>query len=312
MTDGPIQVNPQDLFLYGGTLTTHVLKDLADYGNTVSSISQCMADAFATLPEGTHPFLEGMDAYRLVVSRNVKEFQGFVQDLQSGLAAMQAAATAIAVAYATTDSDSANSISMVDFAFGGGGAAPKGFPTDGVTTLADERAANAAASGQYTMAAQAAENPDAMQGVQSSYNLPDGSTIVIFTDGSMLQIKSTRGNDPFLPTNSKVMTVVDGGNVAQVITRTESEDYSGNRTTSTTRQTRQADGSYTTSGSAITNEVDGDLTVSTTTTDSQGKTQTSQVVVPNRAETTPAPSPDQGEIEKREQQYNSHAMYAPH
>lgn len=305
---GSVQVNPQDLMNYGMAMAQDYITALSTLTDPIDGIVGHTMTAFLTPPgSGTGPLAEAISV-QAVVKRNMTEFQAFLQDVNTSVTAMQNAATAMAVAYVTTDNDSAINLSTVDFAFGDySGKPPQGFPTTGVSTM-DQQAQD---SGQYTEAAQiASTNPSGAQlkdmlAMATGQKAVAGGTEYTFADGSVLVIATTPGSDPYLGGSTTSMTVYKDGKTktpTSVVANGVTYDYSGQQTTTETRQTVAPNGKTVTSTTSVTRLNNGNLEISTTTPGADGKPVTTNTTVKpadSGAETDPS---REGEIQKIEDQ----------
>jgi len=300
-----VQVDPMDLIQYGGTLGMKVGEAQGELSAAFIGIGLQAQTAFATKPPNTMPFSEGLTAIAYN-NRNMADFQAFLKEVGLGLQAIAMAAQSMAVVYATTDDDQAASVNSVDFAFAGASPPPAGFPKDGVSTIHDQQVAADAASGRYTSAALAADDPDMLQYATGSQAVP-GGTLYTFADGSKLQITTgASGQSTYISDKSRSVAVYKPGadKPATIVTTGESTDYSGQPTKSKTTQTLGTDGKYVTSSESTTHLATGSVAVSTSTTDATGKTTTTQAQVDPPVKTEPDPS-TLGEIEKRQAKYNA-------
>lgn len=301
---GSVNVNPMDLVSYGGDLVKAVAQAQGQLTGPFTGISEHAAAAFLTYPGGTNLFAEASTAYN-VNSRNLNDFQAFIKDVGTGLQAIMSAATSMAVVYATTDGDSADSVNSVDFAFAGTTSAPAGFPTKGVSTMSDQQMAADDAAGNNTTAAAAADDPNMLQYATSKTSVP-GGVLYTFADGSRLQITTATGQSMYLGQSSRTVSIYKQGQnkPATVITTGDSTDYSGQPTKSKTTQTLTSGGKYVSSSESTTKLAGGGVSVTTTSTGTDGVTHTTTTNVAPPPKQAPAPS-TLGEIEKREQQYQS-------
>src|ERR1043166_4710725 len=157
MAGDSVRVDPMGLVNYGSQLGQAGQSAQGGVTDPLVGISQNTNAAFGTSAGLAGSFDEGITAMQ-VVYRNLHDFQAFLQDVATGLQAIESAAMSMAVVYDTTDGDQAAQLNAVDFAFAGSTVTPDGFPRTGVSTLFDEQQAAMAASGQYTTAAYAADD----------------------------------------------------------------------------------------------------------------------------------------------------------
>jgi hypothetical protein len=304
MGDGSVKVNPPDLLKYGMDLVFQMSTEQSNLAEPFEGIGQHAVGAFGNMATGTSQFAEGRTAMAINM-RNLKDFQAFLKEVGTGLQAIQSAAMAIGVAYATTDDESALGLNAVDFAFAGTSGAPDGFPKKGMTTMSAEQAKADAESGRYSEAGQAADNPDMLQ-YATETETADGYRYT-FSDGSVLVVTDAYNPGNFISSSSRTTSVYKPGDKqpSSVITTGESYDYSGQKTTSKTTQTLDADGKYVTSTSSTTQLSGGGVHVTNTTVGTDGKPQTTNTtVVPDKT-----PSPADSELtptQQIENKYNAH------
>ncbi|HTJ39159.1 MAG TPA: hypothetical protein VL738_38530 [Dactylosporangium sp.] len=293
-----------DLIDYGAALAGDMADAQGQLVEPITGISQHSAAAFIHLASGAAGVFSEAKTANAIISRNLQDVQAFLQDVGTGLQAIQSASTVMAVAYATTDGESADSVGAVAFAFADGSAgAPKGFPTKGVSTMFDDQMARDAAAGRNTSAALAADDPSMLQ--YATETEVQGGYLYTFADGSKLMITTGTSGSMFISNNTTTKSIYKPGDKqpSSIVTTGESTDYSGQPTKSKTVQTAGADGKYITTTESTTQLSGGGVHVSTTTTGADGKSHTSDATV--MSDKPVADGSGLGEIEKREVQYDS-------
>ena len=297
----------------------------------VNQIPKFAQDGFAGKPQNAPSGMDGFagsfpeaQLVQHINNTNFFDFVSMLHDVTMGLQNVAFAAQTVCDAYHLNDTSSAKDLNSlitvdgVDFAFGRGGARPKGLASRIGKTVLDQQfedaQKNAGNQADGNMANLMSGDPSAMNGtidtqfsylpmgqsvqtttitypdgskvVQSTYKYPDGRTVENFTtfngkgqQQSTAQRTSTRTDSGTTVVTSA--TDAQGHKSGSTTTTSSRTDFPGPEepVSTTTKDTTNSDGSHSTT--TTTSTQGGPTTTTTTTTDAKGHTKSGTVAVGN-------------------------------
>jgi hypothetical protein len=291
------------------------VKDLADYYHqmlslapdatmyTVESLSQMDLSIHMGLVNQAQSqgqvFGEGVVVAEIMMNNHSK-FSDFFKDVTAGVTCIANAAGVIAECYNNSDNANGASINDVMFAFDDPGATrPDGLPKGAPTTSYVDAQLKAAENGPQQPMAMTGADP-----VKTIY-LPMGDTEYIYSDGSMMSVKTRTDSNSWASNTTTTTTIMYKGQVVSQTTQVDSTMRGGYKSRTTTVSPTEDPNAKGSSSTNILTDQHGNQTITTTTVGPDGKPTTTDPVHVAASSDGSGNANDQGPIQTAEQQYHT-------